>query len=110
MANTVRPLAVLALPVGRFSGTADLELGPGRPRVVLEGTLDDARPDLIATAFFGTTSSIADAWTAARHPVARRQMRAVPVVHLDGAWTSCGGWFLVDAVEALSRGVSGARR
>ena len=21
---------------------------------------------------------------------------------LDGAWTSCGGWFLVDAVEALA--------
>ncbi len=23
---------------------------------------------------------------------------------LDGAWTACGGWFVLDAIEALARG------
>lgn len=60
------------------------------------------RPDLVAMAYFGARANSVNAWTAARHPVARRQMTDRPTVAIDGAWTACGGWFLVDAVEALS--------
>lgn len=91
------------------AGLENFQRAPGWRALPLE-RLAYERPDLIVTAFFGTRASSADAWTAVHHPVARRQMAAVPVVHLDGAWTSCGGWFLVDAVEALGGGAHGVPR
>ena len=60
-------------------------------------------PDLVAAAFFESATNHVDSWSAARHPVAQAQLRELPVVPLDGAWTSCGGWFLIDAVEALAK-------
>ena len=59
-------------------------------------------PDLAAEATFGEGANHEDAWTAFRHPVARRTMRSVPLASLDGATTSCGGWFLADAVATLA--------
>ena len=44
-------------------------------------------------------------WTPFRHPVALRRVQAGRAVSLDGATTSCGAWFLADAVEALAAGV-----
>ena len=67
------------------------------------------RPDLIAAAFFESKTNHVDNWSAARHPVARAQLLELPVVPLEGAWTSCGGWFLIDAVEALAEGKEGAQ-
>ena len=61
-------------------------------------------PDLVAAGFFEEAASHVDSWSAARHPIALRQLEDRPVVRLEGAWTSCGGWFLVDAVEALAEG------
>jgi len=62
------------------------------------------RPDLVAAASFGRGAQ--DGWTAARHPVAQAQLRERPVVRLQGAWVACGGWFVLNAVEAMA----GARR
>ena len=45
-----------------------------------------------------------------RHPLAVRRVQAGPAVALDGAATSCGAWFLADAVEALAAGTAGSRR
>ena len=59
-------------------------------------------PALVARADFGEGTSHDDAWTSFRHPVVRRTVRAVPVARLDGATTSCGGWFVADAVAALA--------
>lgn len=69
-------------------------------------------PDLIASAWFGARTDHDDAWTPSRHPVAKRHLRSVPVVSLEGSTTSCGGWFLADAVEALAAAgrESGARK
>ncbi len=44
------------------------------------------------------------AWTPFRHPVTVRRVQEGPLVSIDGATTSCGGWFLADAVEALTAG------
>jgi iron complex transport system substrate-binding protein len=60
------------------------------------------RPDMVALAVFGTGSQ--NAWTAARHPIAQAQLKDRPVVPLQGAWTACGGWFVLDAVEAMAQG------
>ena len=43
-----------------------------------------------------------------RHPVARAQLDGGAVVPIEGAWTACGAWFLMDAVEALARGAAAA--
>lgn len=61
-------------------------------------------PDIVAAAFFGTMTNHPDAWSPMKHPVARAQLKTAKVVPLEGAWTSCNGWFLMDAVEALAAG------
>ena len=61
------------------------------------------QPDVVAAAAFGSAAARPDSWSAARHPVARRQLRDRTAVALEGAWTACGGWFLLDAIEALAR-------
>lgn len=60
------------------------------------------KPDMIAAAFYDSQVNDIDAWGAANHPIARGQMKNLPTVNLQGAWTSCGGWFLMDAIEALA--------
>lgn len=59
-------------------------------------------PDIVVAAFFNAETNHPSMWSAMRHPVARRQMLDRPTVMLEGAWTSCGGWFLLDAVEAIA--------
>ncbi|MCH9694081.1 MAG: ABC transporter substrate-binding protein [Gammaproteobacteria bacterium] len=60
------------------------------------------QPDRIATAVFGDNTEQTARWSAMRHPIAQRQVQNKPTVVLEGAWTACGGWFLVDAIEALA--------
>lgn len=60
------------------------------------------QPDMVAAAFFDARTNHPAMWSAMRHPVARRQVSEQPAVLLQGAWTSCGGWFLLDAIEALA--------
>lgn len=60
------------------------------------------QPDLVAAAFFDIDTIRPELWSPMRHPVAGRQLAERPVVMLQGAWTSCGAWFLLDAVEALA--------
>lgn len=61
-----------------------------------------AQPDVIAAAFLDEGATDPALWSAMRHPVAKKQLRDRPTVELQGAWTSCGGWFLLDAIEALA--------
>jgi iron complex transport system substrate-binding protein len=80
---------------------AGLENFAGRPgwqSLPLE-RLAYEQPDLVVSASF-----VADQhpWSAARHPLLRRQLTGVPTVALPGAWTACGGWFLIEAIEAMA--------
>ncbi len=84
------------------AGLANFEDRPGWNPIPLE-RLAYARPEFVAAAFFDSEASGGDRWSAARHPVARSQLTQRPVVPIEGAWTSCGGWFVVEAVEALAR-------
>ena len=61
------------------------------------------RPDVIAAAYFETSELVSDIWTPSRHPVAKRVVATTPVIEIPGAVTACGGWFLIDAVEAIAQ-------
>ena len=90
----------------RAAGFANFQTEPGWREIPLE-RLARAQPDLIAAAFFTQTQRHQDIWSAARHPLITNAMTDRPVAQLDSAWISCGGWFLVEAVERL-RAVAGA--
>ena len=74
---------------------------PGWQTIPLEN-LAYEQPDAVAGAFFDERTDHPALWSAMRHPIARKQMMEQPTALLQGAWTSCGGWFLMDAIEALS--------
>jgi iron complex transport system substrate-binding protein len=86
----------------RAAGLANFQTRPGWNPIPLE-RLAYEQPDLVAASFFESDTYQIDHWSAARHPIARLQMEEKPVAMLDGAWTSCGAWFMLDAVEVLSR-------
>lgn len=60
------------------------------------------RPELIIAASFGSKTNHIDGWSPSRHPVARAQFKGQRIVPLNGALTSCGGWFVIEAVEAVA--------
>ena len=62
-------------------------------------------PDIYAVPRFERTNHNM-VWTPFRHPVAVRRVQAGPALAIDGATTSCGAWFLADAVEALAAGAA----
>lgn len=62
------------------------------------------RPELVATAYFDTRSNHNTTWSPSRHPMAKRELTQSERVDLEGAWLSCGGWFILEAVEALADG------
>ncbi|MFK4003507.1 ABC transporter substrate-binding protein [Qipengyuania sp. NPDC077563] len=83
------------------AGVENFQMQPGWNPLPLE-RLAYEKPDMVAASFFESETNHVDNWSAARHPVARAQLRELPVVPLEGAWTACGGWFVLDAVEALA--------
>lgn len=85
----------------RAAGYDNFETRPGWRPLPLE-RLAYGRPDVAVAAFFGDPAAHGGPWSAMRHPLARRLLEDGPTVLLDGAWVACGGWFLLDAVEALA--------
>lgn len=84
------------------AGLNNYQSQPGWRSIPLEA-IAQRRPDLVAAAFFEEKNNHKSGWSAMRHPVAQTQLAQRPTVYLDGAWTSCGGWYLLDAVEALAQ-------
>lgn len=78
---------------------------PGWQSIPLE-KLAYERPDLVAAAYFNAERNYEHAWSASRHPMAKRELTQNQRIDLDGAWLSCGGWFLIDAIEALAEGAA----
>ncbi|MEE2879318.1 MAG: ABC transporter substrate-binding protein [Pseudomonadota bacterium] len=85
------------------AGFENFQQQPGWRSIPLE-RLAYETPDVIAAAFFDQLTNHPDSWSPMKHPVATRQMDEQPVVQLKGAWTACGGWFILDAIEALAEG------
>jgi len=84
------------------AGLTNFQNQPGWRSIPLE-RLAYERPGLIAAAFFGSATNHPHRWSATRHPVAQAQLLERPLVPIKGAWTACGAWFLMDAVEALAK-------
>lgn len=89
------------------AGLENFQTRPGWGPIPLE-RLAYEQPDMVAAAFFESLTNHPHAWSPIRHPVARAQLDGDAVVPIEGAWTACGAWFLMDAVEALARGPSAA--
>ena len=89
------------------AGLDNFDDGRGWSAIPLE-RLAYETPDVYAVPRFDETNDNA-VWTPYRHPVAVRRVRAGPTISIDGATTSCGGWFLADAVEALAAGAAESR-
>ncbi len=85
----------------RVAGFENFETRPGWHALPLERLVHE-QPDVIAAAFFDVQTNHRDTWSATRHPIAQAQLQDREVVMLSGAWTACGGWFILDAVEALA--------
>ena len=85
----------------RAGGLRNFQTKPGWGPLPVE-RLAYERPDVVASAFFDTRWNRADPWSASAHPVAARALGGQPTVELPGAWTACGGWFVLDAVERLA--------
>ncbi|MEM9407966.1 MAG: ABC transporter substrate-binding protein [Acidobacteriota bacterium] len=81
------------------AGLENFEELPGWRSISLE-RLAYEQPDMVAAAFFDSNTTAL--WSPMRHPVARSQTVHRPTVHLEGAWTACGAWFLIDAIEAMT--------
>lgn len=85
------------------AGLENFETQPGWRSLPLE-RLAYEQPDIVAAAFFETHTNHPAAWSEAKHPIARDQLENRELVSLEGAWTACGGWFILDAIEALAGG------
>ena len=83
------------------AGLRNFEEQPGWHSLPLERLAYD-QPDIVAAAFFASRFNYDDMWSASQHPIARRLLETRETVALDGAWTACGGWFILDAIEALA--------
>ena len=107
-------MALYMTPTGVTSGPGTLihemlqaaDLGnfqhqPGWRSIPLE-RLAYEQPAVIAAAFFTAEENHSSMWSPMRHPVAKNQMIDQPTVMLQGAWTACAGWYLLDAIEALA--------
>jgi iron complex transport system substrate-binding protein len=85
----------------KAAGLANFQTRMGWNPIPLERLAYD-RPQQIALGFAKSNRDRIDTWSAARHPIAQAQLKDLPVIPIEGAWTACGGWFLVEAVEALA--------
>lgn len=84
------------------AGLANFEHRPGWHTIPLE-KLAYEKPDVVVYAAFGNASESTAYWSSMRHPVARRMLSGSNALHIEGAWTACGGWFLLDAIESLAQ-------
>lgn len=85
------------------AGLSNFAKKPGWQSLPLE-RLAYERPELVAAAYFDTRTNHPSSWSASRHPVAKRELSQTDQVKLEGAWLACGGWYILEAVEALAAG------
>jgi iron complex transport system substrate-binding protein len=84
------------------AGLTNFQSRKGWNQLPLE-QLVTSRPDMAIATFFNAKSNFQEYWSSARHPVVTNLLQNLPVAELDGSSTTCGGWFVGDAVAALAQ-------
>lgn len=59
-------------------------------------------PDIVVTSFFEFLQQESQSWSSVRHPIIENLVQERKQIALHSSWVSCGGWFIIDAVKALS--------
>ena len=85
----------------KAAGLRNYEQAPGWHDLPLERLVKES-PDVVAAAFYSSIHKTPGNWSSSRHPVALAQLSKAETIPLNGAWTACGAWYLIDAIEALS--------
>lgn len=85
----------------RAAGLQNFQKAPGWRDLPLERMVHES-PDVVAAAFYETIHRQPGIWSASRHSVVRDALAEADTIPLEGAWTSCGAWYLVEAIEALA--------
>ena len=88
------------------AGLSNFEHKQGWGEISLEA-LAYKQPSMIAAGFFDGDDAQTDQWSPARHPLARRALSDADVIPIPGALTACGGWFTLDAIEAMNNADKG---
>jgi len=88
------------------AGLRNFQTEPGWRQIPLEA-LAYRKPDILITAFYEGDRNDTNSWSASNHPMISSQFSKLSRVDLDGATTSCGAWFLLDAIEAMAANISG---
>ncbi|HIG23233.1 MAG TPA: ABC transporter substrate-binding protein [Henriciella marina] len=84
------------------AGLRNFQEAPGWNPIPLE-RLTREQPDVTVPAQFSEQGGFTpDYWSASSHPIAHRLLHRGNTVTVPGSWTACGGWFLMDAIEALA--------
>ena len=83
------------------AGLQNFEQRSGWQALPLEA-LTFRQPEIVAQAFYGGSQQ--HYWSAARHDVLKQALANAKNIKLEDATTACGGWFLLDAIEALADG------
>lgn len=83
------------------AGLTNYETRAGWHDLPLEQIATDA-PDVLAVAFYDSIHQNPSIWSPSHHPVTLNALETAETVPLDASWTSCGAWYLIDAIEALA--------
>lgn len=118
--RNLRQSALYMTPGGVTSGTGSLiddmfsaagltnyQDKPGWHDLPLERLIAE-KPDVVASAFYETIHKTPSIWSPSHHPIAQKTLDEAELVPLDSSWTSCGAWYLMDAIEALAIPAQGA--
>ena len=83
------------------AGITSIVTRPGWSQLAREEMMHQ-QPDLVVRAHCGAADMAMQTWSPLRHPLAQAQVRGRAVFDLDGAAAACGGWFMIDAIEAMA--------
>ncbi|MBF2760677.1 MAG: ABC transporter substrate-binding protein [Ectothiorhodospiraceae bacterium AqS1] len=108
------PMALYTTPSGTTTGPGSLvhelmaaagfsnfESRPGWRPLPLERMAYE-RPERVIAGFFDKPGVDLDRWSPIRHPLAKKSLESLPAIQIPGAYLACGGWFVLDALEALA--------
>ncbi len=85
----------------KIAGYENFEWRKGWRTLPLERLAYDS-PDIVITSFFDFVDLNSENWSSVRHPMVKNMIGAGPIVDIDSASVSCGGWWIMDAIKKIA--------